>query len=148
MGESLQLRASHHERYRPLHFGAFVMTVGSQSPSSVTEEPDVNTIPGEAGVDYPNYHDIPRTNFKCSGKIVGYYADVEARCQVWHYCSHEGLVESWLCPNGTVYSQEQRVCQWYYDVDCKLSPQFHDVNKDLYIIPERFTSTTTERQRN
>ena len=37
---------------------------------------------GEAGVDYPNYHDIPRTNFKCSGKIVGYYADVEARCQV------------------------------------------------------------------
>ena len=37
---------------------------------------------GEAGLDYPNYHDIPQTKFECAGKIAGYYADVEARCQV------------------------------------------------------------------
>ena len=39
-------------------------------------------ITGVAGQDYPNYHDIPKTNFECSGKIAGYYADTDARCQV------------------------------------------------------------------
>ena len=37
---------------------------------------------GVPGKDYPNFHDVPRTNFACSGKIAGYYADTEARCQV------------------------------------------------------------------
>ena len=61
--------------------------------------------------------------------------------QAWHYCSQEGLVQTWLCPNGTIYSQEQRVCQWYYDVDCQATSQFHEINRDLYIIPERRTTT-------
>jgi hypothetical protein len=46
------------------------------------------------------------------------------------------LVESFLCPNGTIYSQERRVCEWYYDVDCAKSNKFIDINKDLYIMPE------------
>lgn len=60
----------------------------------------------------------------------------ELSLQLWHYCNHDGLVESFLCPNGTIYSQERRVCEWYYDVDCERSNKFIDVNKDLYIIPE------------
>lgn len=44
-------------------------------------------------------------------------------------------MESFLCPNGTIYSQERRVCEWYYDVDCERTNKFLDVNKDLYIIP-------------
>ncbi|EFX76962.1 hypothetical protein DAPPUDRAFT_321838 [Daphnia pulex] len=111
----------------------------NQPPSSQftqEEESNVNSIPGVAGKDYPIFHEIPQTNFGCSGKLPGYYADTDARCQVWHYCSLEGLVDSFLCPNGTIYSQERRVCEWYYDVDCTKSSKFTDVNKDLYIIPE------------
>ena len=42
----------------------------------------LNPHKGVAGKDYPNFHDIPRTKFGCAGKIPGYYADTEARCQV------------------------------------------------------------------
>lgn len=64
--------------------------------------------------------------------------------KVWHYCSTEGLMESFLCPNGTIYSQERRVCEWYYDVDCERTNKFLDVNKDLYIIPNT-TRTNSPR---
>ena len=64
------------------------------------------------------------------------WALINGSIKVWHYCSQDGLVESFLCPNGTIYSQERRVCEWYYDVDCKTTNQFLDINKDLYIIPE------------
>ncbi|KAK4003226.1 hypothetical protein OUZ56_005006 [Daphnia magna] len=122
-----------------------VISQEQQKPIATEQdkEIDVNTIPGVAGKDYPNYHEIPKTNFGCSDKIPGYYADTDARCQVWHYCSQEGLVDSFLCPNGTIYSQERRVCEWYYDVDCTKSNKFIDVNKDLYIIPE--TTTVSSR---
>lgn len=77
----------------------------------------------------------------------GFFAsDLIQNCfiiKVWHYCSQEGLVDSFLCPNGTIYSQERRVCEWYYDVDCTKSNKFIDVNKDLYIIPE--TTTVSSR---
>ena len=43
---------------------------------------NVYHITGVAGQDYPNYHDIPKTTFECTGKIAGYYADTDARCQV------------------------------------------------------------------
>ena len=45
-------------------------------------------------------------------------------------------MDSFICPNGTIYSQERRVCEWYYDVDCTKTNKFIDINKDLYIIPE------------
>lgn len=35
----------------------------------------------------------------------GYYADIETRCQVWHWCLHSGTMFDFLCPNGTVFNQ-------------------------------------------
>lgn len=105
--------------------------VWSQDPPAAppvkVEDSDINTIPGNqgfnfednpclrmslhvtgvAGKDYPNYHDVPKTNFGCSGKIAGYYADVEARCQVRHCCSfikkqtHHRYENVWLNRYGT-----------------------------------------------
>lgn len=41
------------------------------------------SVPGEPGVDYPNYKDIPATSFNCKNiKSPGFYADIEASCQV------------------------------------------------------------------
>lgn len=38
------------------------------------------------GVDYPIYNSVPfGLTFTCGGKLPGYYADPEARCQVCPY---------------------------------------------------------------
>ena len=76
-------------------------------------------IPGEEGVDYPVYNTIPETSFACSDQqYSGYYADVDTRCQVFHVCLRRATrrsIEKWsfLCPNGTVFSQENFVCVWW-----------------------------------
>ncbi|XP_050738060.1 uncharacterized protein LOC127009238 [Eriocheir sinensis] len=96
-----------------------------------------NTIPGEPGKDYPIFAIVPSTSFSCSEKLPGFYADGEAQCQVWHYCKTDGLKESFLCPNGTIYNQDNRVCEWWFNVSCdmdRLSQQAR-VNEDLYIVP-------------
>lgn len=49
------------------------------------EEDDLNSeaIPGQPEQDYPVFDDIPKTSFTCSDKTFpGYFADIEARCQV------------------------------------------------------------------
>lgn len=104
------------------------------------EEQNQNSIPGEPGKDYPIHSIIPSTAFSCSDKLPGFYADEEAHCQVWHYCKTDGLKESFLCPNGTIYNQENRVCEWWFNVQCDkatIAAQSR-VNEDLYIIPPPF----------
>lgn len=47
---------------------------------------DGQGVPGNPGVDYPTYTDIPLTQFECKNeKAPGFYADVEAGCQVRNY---------------------------------------------------------------
>lgn len=82
-----------------------------------------------AGIDYPNYSEVPQGgSFSCQNRIpgrinwniiwylnyssclfIGYYADMETRCQVWHWCLHSGQQFSFLCPNGTVFNQVKLV---------------------------------------
>jgi hypothetical protein len=52
--------------------------------------------------------------------------------QVWHWCLPSGKKFSFLCPNGTLFNQLYRVCDWYYNVDCKAAPQIYHINNDLY----------------
>lgn len=37
---------------------------------------------GTPGEDFPVFNSIPRTNFNCADKGLGYYADVDTGCQV------------------------------------------------------------------
>ncbi|KAI2802003.1 hypothetical protein BLOT_010195, partial [Blomia tropicalis] len=69
-------------------------------------------IPGLAWKDYPVFTTVPRTSFSCARTSYGYYADIETGCQVWHYCQPDGRHNSFLCPNGTVFNQATRVCDW------------------------------------
>jgi len=97
------------------------------------------SIPGDPETDYPILDRIPKTSFDCVGKLpgiflkffikkllkhffyllrfLGYYADVETRCQVFHICialpRGEVTKNSFLCPNGTIFGQKQFSCQWY-----------------------------------
>ena len=69
-------------------------------------------IPGRPWKDYPIYSRVPQTSFSCKlVKYPGFYADVEAGCQVWHYCQLDGRQDKFLCPNGTMFNQKTRVCK-------------------------------------
>lgn len=92
------------------------------------------SIPGEPEVDYPIFAQAPESAFTCEGKDDGMYADVEARCQVWHQCFRD---QSWafLCPNGTIFNQEIFTCVWWFDFDCSTAESFYGLNADLYAGP-------------
>uniref|UniRef100_A0A182VKW0 Chitin-binding type-2 domain-containing protein n=1 Tax=Anopheles merus TaxID=30066 RepID=A0A182VKW0_ANOME len=103
-------------------------------------------------VDYPAYDKIPSgLTFRCADRQPGYYADIETRCQVWHWCLPTGYMFSFLCPNGTVFNQVSivhemglafgakkpaksayRVCDWWTNVNCPESEAMYSINDDLY----------------
>ena len=61
--------------------------------------------------------------FSCSGLVNGgLYADVSAQCQMYHVCVAAGVSgmirHSFLCPNGTLFSQETLACTTWSQVDC------------------------------
>lgn len=66
--------------------------------------PGPNT--GRPGIDYPALAEIPQTSFNCKDqRYKGFFGDPETNCQVWHYCDLNGGQASFLCPNGTIFSQ-------------------------------------------
>jgi len=66
---------------------------------------------------------LPDTAFTCEDKVTGgYYADVEADCQLFHVCVQVSEYEfqdfHFLCPNDTVFDQQHLVCTNWFEVDC------------------------------
>nr|XP_027207300.1 trihydrophobin-like [Penaeus vannamei] len=88
---------------------------------------------GVPGVDYPILAFVPATGFSCNGQLPGYYADTapEAGCQVFHICQAGGRIDSFLCPNGTVFNQQYFVCDWWYNFDCSTAEQFYGLNAEI-----------------
>ncbi|KAG7168978.1 U-scoloptoxin(01)-Cw1a-like 20 [Homarus americanus] len=111
------------------------------------------------GQDYLLLASVPFTGFVCDS-LPGYYADTDpsARCQVFHICQHGGRMDSFLCPNGTVFNQEYFVfhicqqdgrlnsflcpvgtifnqqffvCDWWYNFDCFNADQFYNLNAEI-----------------
>ncbi|XP_054272974.1 uncharacterized protein LOC128993232 [Macrosteles quadrilineatus] len=98
-----------------------------------TEQDGPGAIPGLAGQDYPAFTTVPRTSFTCVGKLVpGYYADIQARCQVFHICDASGAKHSFLCPRGSLFNQKYLVCDWWYTSECGSADGLlyqHDFNR-------------------
>uniref|UniRef100_A0A182NK95 Chitin-binding type-2 domain-containing protein n=1 Tax=Anopheles dirus TaxID=7168 RepID=A0A182NK95_9DIPT len=93
-----------------------------------------SALPGEPDVDYPILGSVPATQFSCDKRHHGYYADVEARCQVFRVCANTdstGRGFAFLCPNGTLFNQRHLVCDWYMNVRCAESENFYHVNEDI-----------------
>ncbi|XP_015920885.1 uncharacterized protein [Parasteatoda tepidariorum] len=107
----------------------------------VEDHGDLSAIPGAPGLDYPTYSHLPETGFKClqHTSTPGFYADVETKCQMWHYCQPDGRHDRFLCPNGTVFDQLTRVCNWWFNVYCDNSLSYYDINFDLYRESPRIT---------
>ncbi|XP_060527021.1 uncharacterized protein LOC132702439 isoform X2 [Cylas formicarius] len=101
------------------------------------DTPDGGT-PGRPGVDYPALSTIPPTSFSCkTQRYKGFFGDPDTNCQVWHYCDLNGGQASFLCPNGTIFSQVALTCDWWYNVKCASTAQLYVLNERLYkyIIP-------------
>lgn len=56
--------------------------------------------------------------FDCSDKAVGFYADQEYDCQIFHMCNEEGERVPHVCANETSFNQEYRICDWKYNFEC------------------------------
>lgn len=57
--------------------------------------------------------------------LAGFYADPEARCQVFHVCglsSGQRPQQSFLCPNGTLFNVQVKTCDWWTNVECSSNP--------------------------
>ncbi|XP_066970304.1 U-scoloptoxin(01)-Er1a-like [Macrobrachium rosenbergii] len=73
---------------------------------------------------------VPRTLFSCVDRPYGYYADVEANCQVFHICLNNAQWD-FLCPNQTQFNQEYFVCDHPVNVDCDLSESLYSLNSNF-----------------
>ncbi|KAL1420499.1 hypothetical protein MTO96_024172 [Rhipicephalus appendiculatus] len=50
--------------------------------------------------------------FSCQGRETGYYADVELRCSVFHYCGAQGDRYSFVCPPKSTFNQRLLMCDY------------------------------------
>merc|ERR1711970_848939 len=95
-----------------------------------------STVKRSARID--SFLAIPSTSFSCSSQAVpGIFADTETGCQVFHYCQADGRMDSFFCPNLTLFNQQYFVCDWEYNVDCSSAPQYFSLNEALYKSPEK-----------
>ena len=62
--------------------------------------------------------------FDCTGKSIGFYADLEFNCQIFHLCDAQGRRVPYMCDKMTAFNQKFRVCDWAYNVDCAASPDW------------------------
>ncbi|KAI1307614.1 hypothetical protein HDE_00717 [Halotydeus destructor] len=106
----------------------------SQSDQTADLDGLRRNIQGEPNVDYPILATVPMTGFSCGDRgRPGYYGDMEARCQVFHICQAENrLGDSFLCPNGTIFSQKDFVCVWWWQYDCAQTEQDWKLNANLF----------------
>ncbi|VVC99558.1 unnamed protein product [Leptidea sinapis] len=72
---------------------------------------------GKAGVDFPALPRIPNTGFNCKN--------------VFHICDTSRKI-SFLCPNGTIFSQSHLICDWWFKVDCASSPALYESSVEYY----------------
>ncbi|KDR15894.1 uncharacterized protein LOC110833106 [Zootermopsis nevadensis] len=72
-------------------------------------------------------------SFDCSDRAVGFYADTEHHCQIFHMCDEDGRRIPYICANETSFNQEFRVCDWEYNFDCSQAQQWYYLNELTYV---------------
>ena len=54
---------------------------------------------------------------------------------MWRQC-YDGRGWAFLCPNGTIFSQELLTCVWWFDFDCGQAEQLYSANSELYAVAD------------
>ncbi|KAH6928732.1 hypothetical protein HPB50_018858 [Hyalomma asiaticum] len=114
-GAAAQRRATHVSQYARRKYSSASDGLLSELPYDSGYPP---SLLGNSAQEYPALTKIPETTFSCHNKVPGYYASTEHRCQVYHHCTAAGSLQTFLCPNGTAFSQQSLVCEWWHDVSC------------------------------
>jgi len=70
--------------------------------------------------------------FDCTDRAIGFYADLEFDCMIFHMCDEDGRRIPYMCGNNTSFNQKFRVCDWNYNVDCPASPDWYYLNDLTY----------------
>jgi len=78
--------------------------------------------------------DMPNVTFTfdCTDRPIGFYADLEFDCMIFHMCDEDGRRIPYMCGNNTSFNQKFRVCDWNYNVDCPNSPDWYYLNDLTY----------------
>ncbi|KAL7635207.1 UNVERIFIED_CONTAM: hypothetical protein RMT77_014193 [Armadillidium vulgare] len=71
--------------------------------------------------------------FDCSDKPIGFYADMEFNCQLFHMCDEDGRRIPHMCANDTGFNQQYRICDWSYNFDCSDSEKWFYLNELTYV---------------
>ena len=66
-----------------------------------------------------------------------FFCNFTSTDQVFHVCEEGKRQSSFLCPRGTIFNQEYRVCDWWYNVKCEDSAEYFDLNLDLMLEDQR-----------
>ncbi|GIX95573.1 hypothetical protein CEXT_255311 [Caerostris extrusa] len=110
----------------------------------------VGSVRGIPGIHFPDYDEIPITNFTCADKCLpGFYADLDTGCQVFHVCWPHRR-ESFLCPIGTIFNEAILSCDYWYSVNCSITSDCREFPTDIptteepYGWPSSRPSTTQE----
>lgn len=75
---------------------------------------------------------LEKSDFQCSGRSSGYYADEGLGCEVFHYCA-DNQKHSWICPEGFTFHQVHLICMPAgSDNVCQHSSKYTFVNEYLY----------------
>ncbi|CAH0388706.1 unnamed protein product [Bemisia tabaci] len=71
--------------------------------------------------------------FDCTDRAVGFYADMEHHCQIFHMCDEDGRRVPYICANDTSFNQQYRICDWVYNFDCAQSQDWYYLNELTYV---------------
>ena len=82
--------------------------------------------------------------------FLGYYADTEAKCQVFHICitDDKGALSavSFLCPNGTIFNQNYFICDWWFNFECSEAEGLYSLNDKIAAEREELAAAASDVQ--
>lgn len=76
--------------------------------------------------------DTTKFNFDCRDRPVGFYADIDYNCQIFHMCDEEHNRIPHICANETSFNQEYRICDWDYNFNCNHAEKWFYLNDLTY----------------
>ena len=74
-------------------------------------------------------------NFDCTGRALGFYADQEFECMLFHMCDEDGRRIPYMCGSGTAFNQQYRICDWIHNFDCKDAQNWYTHDFLFYFLP-------------
>ncbi|EFX77105.1 hypothetical protein DAPPUDRAFT_106356 [Daphnia pulex] len=71
--------------------------------------------------------------FDCTDRPLGFYADQEFECMLFHMCDEDGRRIPYMCGSGTAFNQQYRICDWIHNFDCKEADKWFYLNELTYV---------------